>query len=160
MAYEKVSLFGLPIVARRPVRYGNIDPVVSRRLLIEHGLAQNEMRQSPKFLIHNQTVLEEIQSLADKTRNRQWIVDEHVLQNWYDEKLPAEAFDGGELFGLIKRDPGLDERLRFTAADLMDDSEGLSSEAFPNEMQADSFLMDKTARTILSDQSLKNECKR
>ena len=48
MADERVSLFGLPIVARRPIRYGPIDPTVSRQLLIEHGLVGQQMRTQPK----------------------------------------------------------------------------------------------------------------
>ncbi|MEZ6059214.1 MAG: DUF3418 domain-containing protein [Planctomycetaceae bacterium] len=40
MAFEKVSLWGLPIVPRRKVTYAKVDPVKSRELLIQHGLVE------------------------------------------------------------------------------------------------------------------------
>ncbi len=135
MAYEKVTLFGLPIVARRPVRYGNIDPDLSRQLLIEEGLAGNQMKKDPPFLIHNRQTLEEIQSLAAKTRQREWIVDPWRVLHFYDDRLPAEVFDGGELAGALKRDPALDQRLRITIDDLMpDDIDAVSADDFPNQL--------------------------
>ncbi len=135
MAYEKVSLFGLPIVARRPVRYGNIDPELSRRMLIEEGLVANQMKVSPPFLIHNLGVLEEIQTLAAKTRQREWVVDDFQIRNLYEQRLPDSVFDGGELAGALKRDSSLDQRLRFTVQDVMDDSDSVSADDFPDQIQ-------------------------
>ena len=40
MIYEKVSLWGLPIVTRRRVTLARIDPVKSREMLIQHGLVE------------------------------------------------------------------------------------------------------------------------
>ncbi|MGI9517307.1 MAG: ATP-dependent RNA helicase HrpA [Pirellulaceae bacterium] len=137
LAWEKVSLFGLPIVARRPVRYGNIDPDLSRQLLIEEGLAGNQMKKDPPFLIHNRGVLEEIQSLAAKTRQREWIIDPYRVVHFYEDRLPAEVFDGGELSGALKRDPTLDARLRFTIDDLLpdeDEDQRVSPDEFPDQM--------------------------
>ena len=136
MAWEKVSLYGLPVIARRPVRYGNIDPVFSRQLLIEQGLVGDQMKRDPPFLIHNRTVLEEIQALAAKTRQREWVVDDYRIRNFYDRRLPEEVFDGGELAGALKRDPGLDRQLRFSIQDLMTDpADSISADDFPDELQ-------------------------
>jgi ATP-dependent helicase HrpA len=40
MVFEKVSLWGLPIVPRRKVTYAKVDPVKSREMLIQHGLVE------------------------------------------------------------------------------------------------------------------------
>lgn len=40
MVFEKVSLWGLPIVPRRKVMYGKIDPVKAREMLIQHGMVE------------------------------------------------------------------------------------------------------------------------
>ena len=40
MVFEKVSLWGLPIVTRRKVTYAKVDPVKSREMLIQHGLVE------------------------------------------------------------------------------------------------------------------------
>ncbi len=136
MAYEKVSLFGLPIVARRLMRYGNVDPDHSRQLLIEKGLVEFEMKRIPPFLTHNMQVLDEIKTLAAKTRQREWVVDAYRIRNWYDHRLPESIFDGGELSGALKKDAALDERLRFTIDELMQDSDlELNQEDFPNEIK-------------------------
>ena len=54
MAYEKVTLYGLPIVARRPVNYGRIDPKPSRELFIRHALVAGEWDTHHEFFHHNQ----------------------------------------------------------------------------------------------------------
>ncbi|MCA9064553.1 MAG: ATP-dependent RNA helicase HrpA, partial [Planctomycetaceae bacterium] len=40
MVFEKVSLWGLPIVPRRRIPYARIDAVKSREMLIQHGLVE------------------------------------------------------------------------------------------------------------------------
>ena len=136
MAYEKVSLFGLPIVNRRPVRYGNIDPDHSRQLLIEQGLVADQMKRDFPFLTHNRKTLADIETLAAKTRKRDLIIDEYRIKHFYDDRLPAEVFDGGELAGALKRDSALDQRLRISPEDLTpDEATSIASEDFPNEMQ-------------------------
>ena len=45
MAYEDVSLYGLPIVSRRPVSYGTTDPVTSREIFISVFLVAGPPKQ-------------------------------------------------------------------------------------------------------------------
>ncbi len=40
MVFEKVSLWGLPIVSRRKVTLAKVDPAKSREMLIQHGLVE------------------------------------------------------------------------------------------------------------------------
>ena len=40
MAFEKVTLWGMPIVPRRRISYARINPVKTRELLIQHGLVE------------------------------------------------------------------------------------------------------------------------
>lgn len=40
LASEKVTLYGITIVADREVQYGDIDPVVSRELFIRRALGE------------------------------------------------------------------------------------------------------------------------
>src|SRR3712207_9179561 len=53
MAYEKVTLYGLPIVPRRKVGYAKIDPVVSRELFIRHALVEGDWETHHKFFADN-----------------------------------------------------------------------------------------------------------
>ena len=54
MAYERVTLYGVPLVADRPVNFGKIDPALARELFIRHALVYGEwstpaqvLRQEP-----------------------------------------------------------------------------------------------------------------
>ena len=136
MALEKVSLFGLPVVAGRPVRYGSIDPQHARQLFIEKGLVEGEMRSDPPFLKHNRQVLEDIQSLAAKTRQRTFVIDDYAVRNFYERRLPAEAVDAARLAELTRAAPELDSQLRFTIDDLVENkSVSKSRDEFPDSIE-------------------------
>ncbi len=42
MANERVTLYGVPLVADRPVNYGSIDAPLARELFIRHALVYGE----------------------------------------------------------------------------------------------------------------------
>ena len=69
VALERLTLFGLVIVAGRAVRYGPIDADASRQLLIEHGLVQGDIEPKPAVLVHNEDLLDEVQRLQAKVRH-------------------------------------------------------------------------------------------
>jgi ATP-dependent helicase HrpA len=99
VAYEKVSLFGLTIVPRRTVRYGPIDPAKSRELLIQHGLVEGdiELKGKVEFLDHNRRLLEELEALQAKSRQHDFLLGEEARYDFYDRRLPADAYDGPRL---------------------------------------------------------------
>lgn len=92
--YEKVTLYGLPIVAKRRVRYGPIDPAAARRLFIRHALVLGEYHVRGAFLLHNQHLLQEIETLEHKGRRQDVLVDEDTLIGFYDALLPAGIWSG------------------------------------------------------------------
>src|SRR3954467_12016138 len=75
VADEKVSLHGLPIVPRRVVHYGPIDPKVSRPLFIHHALVEGEYRTQAPFFAHNQKLTQDVLELEAKSRNRDYLVE-------------------------------------------------------------------------------------
>jgi ATP-dependent helicase HrpA len=91
MAYEKVSLFGLPVVASRPVGYGRIDPVLSRELFIRYALVEGDWNATYAFREANRRRIEEIASLEARTRRRDLLVDDEALFELYDTRIPAEV---------------------------------------------------------------------
>ena len=50
IADEKVSLYGVPIVAARPVNYGSIDPTVSREIFIQSALVEGDWNTKAQIL--------------------------------------------------------------------------------------------------------------
>lgn len=87
-AYESVMLYGQTLVAKRRVGYGTIDPVVSHELFIREALVNGETRLDYAFLRHNQRVVEDIQTLEDKSRRRDILVDEDTLVEFYRDRVP------------------------------------------------------------------------
>ncbi|MDA7859092.1 ATP-dependent RNA helicase HrpA [Mariniblastus sp.] len=140
LASEHVTLFGLPIVAGRLTNYTKIDPEMSRDLFIERGLAGDEFEGSQNFYQHNRWLLEEVKSEAAKTRDRELIVNNDDIINFYQDKLPESAVDGFSLNKLIKDSPELDQRLRMTRADLLPSSEIVDvGQQFPDQVQVGSM---------------------
>ena len=91
MASEKVTLYGLPIVAARKVNYGQIDPVVSRELFIRHALVEGDWQTRHAFFRANLKLREEVEELEHKSRRRDILVDEETLFSFYDQRIPHEV---------------------------------------------------------------------
>jgi ATP-dependent RNA helicase HrpA len=90
MALEKVTLYGVPIVASRRVNYGRIDPPLSRELFIRHALVRGEWETHHQFFHANRRLLEEVSDLEARARRRDILVDDQALFDLYDRRLPAE----------------------------------------------------------------------
>ncbi|WP_459547132.1 ATP-dependent RNA helicase HrpA [Nocardia sp. X0981] len=89
-AYERVTLYGIPLVTGRPVDYGRIDPEISRELFLRHALVQGEWQTRHEFFHHNRALLEDIADLEHRARRRDILVDDEVLFEFYDRRIPAD----------------------------------------------------------------------
>jgi ATP-dependent helicase HrpA len=135
MAYERVSLYGLTVSDKRSVHYGPIAPEESRELLIREGLIAGKYRQFPPFLKHNQRLVRELQDLESRTRRRDILADEQVLFEFYDERLPADAYTAGRLQSWLKRNPQPAEGLKLDRETLLARELGTGlGEQFPDQL--------------------------
>ncbi len=91
MAYERVTLYGIPLVARRAVTYSTIDPETSRDLFIRHALVQGEWQTQHKFFHANRALLEDVEELEHRARRRDILVDDDTLYDFYDQRVGPEA---------------------------------------------------------------------
>ncbi|MEU7050239.1 ATP-dependent RNA helicase HrpA [Streptomyces eurythermus] len=94
MAYEKVTLYGVPIVAQRKVNYGRIDPEVSRELFIRNALVEGDWRTHHKFFADNRKLLSEVEELEHRARRRDIVVDDDTLFDFYDQRVPEHVVSG------------------------------------------------------------------
>ncbi|WP_059009726.1 ATP-dependent RNA helicase HrpA [Streptomyces specialis] len=94
MAYERVTLYGVPIVAQRKVNYGRIDPERSRDLFIRHALVEGDWRTRHQFFHDNRKLLAEVEELEHRARRRDILVDDETLHAFYDERVPADVVSG------------------------------------------------------------------
>jgi ATP-dependent helicase HrpA len=99
MAFERVTLYGVPLVADRPVNFGSIDPALARELFIRHALVYGEWSQltsgrGHRFYEKNLRLLQEAEELEHRARRRDIVVDEHTLFDFYDARVGAEVVSG------------------------------------------------------------------
>ena len=134
VALEKVTLYGVPLVADRAVSYGRIDPVASRDLFIRHALVDGEWDTSHRFFHENRRLLAEVAELEHRVRRRGLVVGEDELYALYDTRIPAEVVSAQHFDSWWKQarrtDPGL---LTFTAGDLLaDDAADVDAGSYPD----------------------------
>ncbi|MYX31436.1 ATP-dependent RNA helicase HrpA [Streptomyces sp. SID8381] len=103
MAYEKVTLYGVPIVAQRKVNYGRIDPEVSRELFIRNALVEGDWRTHHKFFADNRKLLSEVEELEHRARRRDIVVDDETLFDFYDQRVPEHVVSGAHFDSWWKR---------------------------------------------------------
>ncbi|MFJ4486460.1 ATP-dependent RNA helicase HrpA [Streptomyces longwoodensis] len=103
MAYEKVTLYGVPIVAQRKVNYGRIDPEVSRELFIRNALVEGDWRTHHKFFADNRRLLSEVEELEHRARRRDIVVDDETLFDFYDQRVPDHVVSGAHFDSWWKR---------------------------------------------------------
>ncbi|MFG2026981.1 ATP-dependent RNA helicase HrpA [Streptomyces sp. NPDC048825] len=94
MAYEKVTLYGVPIIAQRKVNYGRIDPETSRELFIRNALVEGDWRTHHKFFADNRKLLTEVEELEHRARRRDILVDDDTLFDFYDQRVPEHVVSG------------------------------------------------------------------
>ncbi|CAM05376.1 ATP-dependent helicase HrpA [Saccharopolyspora erythraea NRRL 2338] len=94
MAYEKVTLYGVPLVAGRKVQYGRIEPELSRELFIRHALVEGDWNTRHEFFHANRALLEEVEDLEERARRRDILVDDQTLFDFYDQRVGAEVVSG------------------------------------------------------------------
>ncbi|MBP0459692.1 ATP-dependent RNA helicase HrpA [Streptomyces montanisoli] len=94
MAYEKVTLYGVPIVTDRKVNYGRIDAEVSRDLFIRNALVEGDWRTHHQFFHDNRKLLGEVEELEHRARRRDILVDDETLFDFYDQRVPEHVVSG------------------------------------------------------------------
>ena len=134
IADEKVTLYGVPIVAARPVNYGSIDPTVSREIFIQSALVEGDWNTKHKFFKENQRLVREVEELEHKSRRRDILVDDRTLFEFYDQRIGTEVVSQKHFDTWWKKAQQKDpELLNFERSFLInDDAEQVSKLDFPN----------------------------
>ena len=119
MATEKVTLYGLPIVAARQVNYGTIDPAAARAEFIQHALVEGDWQTHHKFFARNERAREEAADLERKARRRGLVAGDAAVFDFYDQRVPKTVTSARHFDSWWKRaraeDPAL---LDLSPADL------------------------------------------
>ena len=156
MAFERGTLYGLPIYHGRRVRYEPHNPEEARELFIGQALVQEEMfgridtpalyreteadakKQYPGlfgFFWHNCRLIKEIEALEHRSRRPDVLVDDDLLFAFYESRIPKEVCNREGLKAWFKKEPNLDSQLRLEKADLMrHEAAGITVDRYPKKM--------------------------
>lgn len=93
-AFERATLYGLPIYHRRRVAFGKQDPVRARELFIRGALVEGEFDTKLPFFAHNRKLLADIEQLEHKSRRQDVLVDDELIYAYYDHAIPEGIHTG------------------------------------------------------------------
>jgi len=94
VATERVTLYGLPVVAGRTVAYGRVDAPLSRALFLRRALVEDDWESPHAFVAENQRRLAEVEQLEQRTRRRDLLVSDDVRMDFFDARIPADVVSG------------------------------------------------------------------
>ena len=120
LAFERVTLYGLPLVARRQINYAAVDPVEAREMFIRHALVDGEWRTRHHFFADNARMRAEVTEMEERARRRDLMVGDTEIHRFYDDRIPAEVVSSRHFDGWWKKQRHrTPELLTMTRADLL-----------------------------------------
>jgi len=134
-AYEKVTLYGLPIVPRRRVNYGPIDPKTSREIFIRFGLVEGELHTRAPFWRHNQELITSLHEQEAKARRRDILVDEEAIYAYYDKRIPDGTYSTAQLEKWLRKQGQKNKLLHMREEDIRLHAEGIDQAQFPDHLE-------------------------
>ena len=97
VADERVTLYGVPIIARRRIQFARIDPAYARDLFIRNALVDGDWdlsrtdRRLTAFDRANRALRTEIEELEERTRTRTILFDDEVVYSFYNARIPHDV---------------------------------------------------------------------
>lgn len=133
VAYERVTLFGVPIIPRRRIQYARIDAQLSRELFIRHALVDGEWDSHQAFDRANRKLRAELRELEERTRRRDILNDDEAVFEFYDTRIPADVVSTRSFEGWWKKARNeTPDLLTMTPEALLDeDAAEVDEDAFP-----------------------------
>ena len=140
-AFEKVTLYGLTIIAKKRVNFGAIDPKTSREIFIRKALLEGELKRQPEFLTHNLALVNDIEQLEHKSRRPDILVSDEDMAAFYDEIIPENVYSEPGLHAFLKnQDNDFIEKIKFNQTFLLRDSANhVSENNYPETVFIDGF---------------------
>ncbi len=141
IAFERITLYGIVVDARRRVNFGPLNPQAARELFIRQALVGGEVGEEFErrwaFYQHNQQLMLEIETLEHKSRRPDVLVDDELIFAFYNQIIPEGIYSGAS-FDKWRRDAerATPRLLYLQREDLMrHEAAGVTSEAFPHQLR-------------------------
>ncbi|HEU0233855.1 MAG TPA: ATP-dependent RNA helicase HrpA [Gallionella sp.] len=139
-AYERSTLHGLLLNARKRVHYGPMNVAESRKIFIRQALVGGEFNTQAPFFAHNQKLIADIEALEHKARRPDVLVDDELIFAFYDSRVPAHIHNGAAFEHWRKEAERDDPKLLYLKKDdlMRHEAAGITTGQFPPQLQIDS----------------------
>ena len=146
MAYQRSTLWGLPVVTDRPTSYHRINPREAREIFIRSALVEGNWVTRHKFFHHNRDKLATAGELEEKTRRRDLLIDDDTLYDFYDSRIPTSVTTGRHFDAWWKKESKKDPHLLDFDPDklLLPEAHTISEDDFPDRWRAHSTDLELT----------------
>jgi len=138
VAFERATLYGLTIYARRRVSFGQQDPKYARELFIRGALVEGEFDTRLPFFAHNRKLVADIEQLEHKSRRQDVLVDDELIYGFYDSLIPEGIWTGAAFerwYRDAQKKEGGQQLLFLSRDDLMrHEAAGVTTDLFPKRM--------------------------
>ncbi|MDX8378921.1 MAG: ATP-dependent RNA helicase HrpA [Gallionella sp.] len=139
VAFERSTLYGLLLNAKKRVHYGPMNVVESREVFIRQALVGGEFNTQAPFYAHNNKLIAEIEELEHKARRPDVLVDDELIFAFYDRHIPPHIHNGATFEAWRKAASRTEEkRLYLAKEDLMrHEAAGITTDQFPPQLEID-----------------------
>ena len=141
VAWERVTLHGLTLHAKRRINYGPKDPKLGREIFIRGALLNGEVGEDWlrkwRFLQHYQKLKTEIERLEHKSRRPDVLVDDALVYAFFDAIVP-EGITTLVAFDKWRREAEqLNPKLLFLDKEqlMRHEAAGITTDAFPSAFE-------------------------
>ena len=146
VAMETGTIYGLPIYSQRRVSLAKIDQESARKLMIQEGLVPGQIKTNLAFYVHNRKLVEDLEKLEHKARRQDILVDESLIAQFYEERLPKGAYNQQTLENWAKQASKDDlAALYLSREDLLSkQAGGITTEFYPKKLEMGGLAFDLT----------------
>jgi len=142
-ASERATLYGLVVYSQRRINYGQKNPAEAREIFIRDALVGGDYETRLQFYAHNHKLVREIENLEHKSRRQDVLVDDQLIEAFYDQAIPADVVNGAGFEKWYKDASHDDPKLLFlNREDLMrHEAAGVTTDLFPKKMMTGGLEM-------------------
>lgn len=136
VANERGTVYGLPVYTGRKVHYGRIDPRAAREIFIRDALLAGDIDSKLPFIRHNRQLVASIERLEHQSRRPDILVDDALIQAFYEDRIPAEINQTASLEAWYSSlDKKQSQGLLLSRDELMQhDAAGVTTDVFPRKL--------------------------
>ncbi|MCS5718523.1 ATP-dependent RNA helicase HrpA [Herbiconiux sp. CPCC 205763] len=119
VAYERVTLYGVPIVARRRIQFARVDAEYARELFIRHALVEGDWESQQAFDRANRAFRRDLEQLEERSRRRDILLDDEAVFEFYQARIPRDVVSQRTFEGWWKKARHDDPELLTMTADTL-----------------------------------------